>query len=189
MYVVDLLLSLLYYLVLISASIWLSAYIPKRYGYKKLGYFFARCLSLIWLGVFIYIVFKDSFFTKKEALTLLSQENIFLQDDSTLLYNRTVDSAGNSYHTFTLSISRDDWLQLREMILSDDLYEEINSPKIDFLIDYPNRYYGTISYQISENSFSFFKESFRPNGEMKTPTYKRISLSKKRSIIRYQKIY
>ena len=61
--------------------IFLSYWLPKKFGYPKIGKYLAIFVTLFFLVMILMSVFEDELFSKNEARELLQEQNIELKDD------------------------------------------------------------------------------------------------------------
>ena len=80
------------------------------YGLKKIGFPNAAkwttiTYTLVIIIGFSAILFEDKFFFESDALELIGEQNLKLNNDFEIKNNRTMTAIGEYYHTFTLAIS------------------------------------------------------------------------------------
>lgn len=90
--------------------------IPKVFGYPRVGKWLASLFWALLSFVLLYALFEDHFFTKKQAVKLLAEQGILLQDDFELLDNKSMYSPGDYYHVFTVWVSEKDQLAVIQAI-------------------------------------------------------------------------
>lgn len=155
-------------------------FIPKKYGYPKLGKYLTITFGAILLILVLYIRYEDHFFTKNMAKELVDEQDIFLADEFELERNESLGTIGEFYHTFTLKISENDKQNAILKIRSADNFNESNE-SIDTLMfqSAPKRYFGEKVVQNYVTEKAFVREYFEPSGrENYAPTFRRISINK-----------
>ena len=153
-------------------------WLPKKFGYKKLGKYLASIAGLFFGLLMIYILFEDSFFFKKDAKKLLKEQNIYLEDDFEIMENKSMTAPGDYYHTFTLKISQRDKDLIIEQIKNDKSFKGIKDDKAD-ISRIADRYFGEKIIQNYEDETQFVREYFKPSGKKNySPTYRKIEINK-----------
>lgn len=142
---------------LISGTIFLSYWIPKRLGYKKIGIVLS---SILTIGLLILIlgqfVLKDYLFFKSDAKEFLINHNIRLEDEFKIIYSDTDEFLG-SYQKFALEISQNDKLKVIDAIKSSDNFGER-----DFTADQAANSVTSINF---EDDHAFIRKSKRTFGQ------------------------
>jgi len=88
--------------------IFLTYWIPKKFGYPKIGKFLGIFLGIFFSLLIIYIIFEDQFFFKRDARKLLSEQDIHLTDNFEIIENKSMSGIADYYRTFSLAISEHD---------------------------------------------------------------------------------
>ncbi|TDQ73930.1 hypothetical protein [Sphingobacterium yanglingense] len=156
----------------------------NKKGYRIAALIASSVLMLVALSGAIFFVFEDSFFSKSDAVELLSRHNIVLKDDFEILSNTT--GGFNDYgHSLKLSISNNDkrsfinqktWTRYTGTIpmnlpeLAEDRYEG-DTLKVNYMME--DRYIYTV---------------YQPNGKGVTPTLVTISVSKHDNVLIYEEV-
>lgn len=167
--------------------IYLSYWIPKKFGKKKLGVILSRILILGTVLLILAFVFNDSLFFKSDVKEYLSAQNVELKDEFKIKDN---ESGGlrDYYLKFELEISDSDKQQIINLIKSTDNYQnEINN---EFYLPElaKNRYKGDTLYANYQTDWKYKKAIFYPNGKGYTPTYRVISISKEKNELTFEEL-
>jgi hypothetical protein len=153
-------------------TIFLSYWIPKRLGYKKIG---IAISSILTIGLIILIigefVIKDYLFFKSDAKTFLSNHSIILNDNFEITYNDT-DEMLDAYQRFILEISSADKLRIIESIKSSDNFGEKDS------VEQPENSVRTVNY---EDNYAFIRKSTQTFGRGEISIIEIIEVSKDRN--------
>ena len=184
-YIVTFLILLVLILILIGI-IYLSYWIPKKAGKRKLGIILSRILSIILVIIVLSFIFDDDLYSKSDAENALSEHKIQLIDNFKILSN---ESGGlrDYYHKFELEISDTDKMRLINQIKSAENFKESIQENF-YLPETLNRYSGKLIKANYEDKFYFKTEYYKPNGNGIAPTYQIISISKTKNILRYENI-
>lgn len=162
-------------------------WIPKNFGYNKIGIILSSSVGLFFIFLTISSVFEDELFSKRDAEKLLKEQNITLNEDFKILKNESMSSIGDYYHKFTLNISNKD---KHNVILSIKSAKNFIS-KPDSLIEITkttDRYSGNKQTQNYETETQFIAKLFRPEGKGYAPTYHKISVDKYENILEFEDI-
>ncbi|WP_340104189.1 hypothetical protein [Rhodohalobacter sp. 8-1] len=175
-------------IIIIGVPIFLAYWIPKRYGNRKLGVGLAIVVALIFATPILSFVLEDYLFFKSDAAESLKEHGIILQDDFYLESNK-MTGIGDFYHRFVLEISKNDKNRLSGNILNSVNYKDSISDTFDIRSGKP-RYSDTtqdfiVTYQ---DKWSYVYEYYELNKKGKTPTWDRISISKKENELIYERI-
>lgn len=175
------------YLLLIIGIIYLSYWIPKKFGKKKLGIIISRTLIIVTLIIFLLIVFDDKIFLKSDARSYLSVQRIELKEDFKIKNN---ESGGfmDYYHKFELEISNNDKQRIVDQIKSANNYQKENNNSF-YLPDLAeNRSEGDTLFANYQTDWEFKTAIFYPNGKGYTPTYRVISISKDKNELTFEEL-
>ena len=114
-------LILLVILLFLIGIIYLSYWIPKKMGKRKLGIILSIFLSIGLLVLVSSFFFEDDLYSKSDAEKSLAKRKIELKDDFKILKN---ESGGlrDYYHKFELEISKSDKNRLIDKIISESNY-------------------------------------------------------------------
>jgi hypothetical protein len=164
-------------------------YIPKILGYPKTAKILTIIYGILALCLILFIILEDQFFTKKDALKLIEEQDISLIDKFELIDNKSSWAIGDYFHSFSLNISDRDRIRIIENIRSSNDFKKLGEPIDDLLFskDY-DEHVGSKQIQNYENEYSFVREYLQPNGENHAPTFRRILISKKVNILTFQDI-
>lgn len=180
-------LILIVLLLLTIGIIYLSYWIPKKYGKKKLGIIIS---SILIVGTIIFIlasIFDDSLFLKSDAKKFLIEQKVELNDDFKIINNKS-GGLRDYYHKFELEISDSDKLRIINQIKSSENYkDEINN---EFYLPElaKSRYEGDTLYANYQTDWQYKKAVFYPNGKGYTPTYRVISISKEKNELTFEEL-
>jgi hypothetical protein len=182
----------LYILVFVGIPIgifFLFYFVPKKLGYPKTGKYLAMIFGLLVVTLIILTVFEDQLFTKDNALELIKEQQILLNDKFELVKNESSSAIGDYYHTFTLKISERDKQNAILKIKSSDNFKADNS-SIDKMLYLSNkRYFGPKVIQNYETENTYVREYFQPSGqEGYAQTFRRISISKTENELTFEDI-
>ncbi|MBL1219055.1 MAG: hypothetical protein D8M59_16370 [Planctomycetes bacterium] len=175
-------------LILISIGIiYLSYWIPKRFGNKKLGIILSRILILGTVLLILAFIFDDTLFFKSDVKEYLSFQNVELKDEFKIKDN---ESGGlrDYYHKFDLEISDSDKQRIINLIKTAENYQtEINN---EFYLPQlaKNRSEGDTLYANYQTDWEYKKAMFYPNGKGYTPTYRVISISKEKNELTFEEL-
>jgi len=185
-YIFTFLILLVLILILIGI-IYLSYWIPKKKGKRKLGIILSRILIVFFSILTLAFIFDDFLFFKSDVKKHLSEPKIELKDDFKLLTNEDF-GLKDYYHKFEIEISESDKRQLINKIKSE--YNYIDEIQNDFHL--PEKVENiskgdtiTANYQ---TDWEYKTEIYYSNGKGYTPTYKIISISKKENNLTFEHI-
>lgn len=186
-FVISWLLATLLTVSIVFGLIYLSYWIPKRFGKKKLGIWISRILIAILLIYILATVFKDQLFFKSDAKEKLKEHNIELSDDFKL--NSTNSSFLDTYLSFELTISPKDKERLKTKILSNKNYQANAGDMFDIRLGKP-RYSetDTIFEAYHQDNWSYLIQYYKPNKQGYTPIWDMISISKTEDKLTYVRI-
>jgi len=182
------LLIILLTILIVGGLIFLAYWIPKKYGKRKLGIALAFFVALAFATPVLSFVLEDYLFFKSEVTESLDEHGIKLNDDFELESNK-MTGIGDFYHRFELRVSEKDKSRLTEWILESENYKDIVPEMFDIRSDKP-RYSDTkqefiVTYQ---DKWNYVYEYYKPNKQGYTPTWDRISISKKENKLTYERI-
>jgi hypothetical protein len=158
--------------------IFLTYWIPKKFGYPKIGKFLGIFLGIFFSLLIIYIIFEDQFFFKRDARKLLSEQDIHLTDNFEIIENKSMSGIADYYRTFSLAISEHDKNLIIEQIKKSNNFKGIKDHKIHIMHS-TNKYFGSKIIQNYESENQFVRECFEPSGKKNyAPTYRKIEINK-----------
>ena len=164
-------------------------FLIKKYSIKKYANYFAIVYSVIFLFIAIQIIFEDQLFSKNDALELVNEQDLHLNDNFKIINNETLSAIGDYYHTFELEISENDKVNAINKIKESKNYKQIGAKVNDFLYSAEiDRYEGEKQIQNYETEHSFVREYFLPNGEGYAPTFRRIIIDKEQNKLKFEEI-
>ncbi len=156
----------------------LSYWIPKKFGYPKVGRYLAITLGILFSILSIYTIFEDQFFFKRDARKLLNEQDIHLTDDFEIIENKSMSGIGDYYRTFSLTISEHDKQLIIEQIKKSENFKGLKDNKSDIMHS-TDRYFGHKQIQNYEDENQFVREYFEPSGKKNyAPTYRKIEINK-----------
>ncbi len=174
-------------LLLIIGIIYLSYWIPKRFGKKKLGIIISRILILVTVLSILAFVFDDSLFFKSDVKKYLSAQNVELKDEFKIKNNQS-GGLRDYYHKFELEISDNDKVRIiNEIETAYNYKQEINNrfhlPELA-----ESRYEGDTLFANYQTDWEYKKAIYYPNGKGYTPTYRVISISKEKNELTFEEL-
>ena len=101
----------------------------NTYLTKKMAKYFGLAFTVVYLSLAGFLYFEDHFFTKNDALKVLQEKNITLNEPFELLDHRKESSFNDSFHTFELKISEKDKHRLIQMIKNSENYKSIEESR------------------------------------------------------------
>ena len=153
-------------------------WIPKKLGFPKIGRILAIIVGLSAITTTAYIIFEDQLFFKRDARSLLAEQDIYLTDNFEIIENYSMSGIGDYYHKFVLDISEQDKKKIIEQIKKSGNFKSINENKAN-ITTLTDRYFGKKLTQNYESQIYFVREYFEPSGEQNyAPTYRKIQLDK-----------
>ncbi|MDQ7918556.1 hypothetical protein RBU60_13335 [Mesonia sp. MT50] len=180
-------LILIVLILFVVGIIYLSYWVPKRFGKKKLGIVISRILIIGTVILILTLFFEDKLFFKSDVKEYLSFQKVELKDDFKLINN---ESGGlrDYYHKFDLEISNSDRKSIINLIKSAENYQtginnEFYLPELA-----KNRYEGDTLYANYQTTWAYKKAIFYPNGKGYTPTYRIISIWKEKNELTFEEI-
>ena len=167
--------------------IYLSYWVPKKMGKRKVGVQISRILTFGIILFVLSIIFEDKLFFKSDAEKYLGEQNIELKDEYIILENK---SGGfmDYYHKFELGISFADKKRIINKIKSEKNYVEGISENSYLPINTGSRYKGDTIHANYQTKWNYKTEIYYPNGKGYTPTHKIISVSKKENLLIFEHI-
>ncbi|WP_163518379.1 hypothetical protein [Gelidibacter japonicus] len=180
-------LILIVLLLLTIGIIYLSYWIPKKYGKKKLGIIIS---SMLIVGTVLFIlasVFDDSLFFKSDAKKYLIEQKVELNHDFKIINNKS-GGLRDYYHKFELEISNADKQKIISQIKSTENYQNEINNEIYLPELAKNRYEGDTIYANYQTDWEYKKAVFYPNGKGYTPTYRVISISKEKNKLTFEEL-
>jgi len=167
--------------------IFLSYWLPKKFGYPKIGKYLAIFVTLFFLVMILMSVFEDELFSKNEARELLKEQNIELKDDIEIKENKSMSSIGDYYHTFTLKISKKDKARIISEIKSSENFDQ-NITEKPYSEENNDYYKGPKRIKNYETGDKFVRELFEPHGEGYAPVWRKIEIVKDRNELIFEDI-
>jgi hypothetical protein len=140
--------------------------------------------------LFIIVIFLtscDQLFNKSDAIKLLSEQEVHLNDDFEILHNESMSAIGDYYHTFTLRISETDRERLINEIKSSDDFNQ-NIPTGNYFSNRDDYYNGPKRIKNYETETRFVKELFEPQGKGYAPIYRKVGIDKSDNLLIYEEI-
>ena len=185
--VVFYIMVLLLLLILVISIIYLSYWVPKNFGNKKLGIILSRILIIGLIVLALVIIFDDYIFFKSDAKEYLAQQHVVLEDNFTIQNN---ESSGimDYFHSFKLEISEKDKMRIIAQIKAEDTYQDTINNRFHLPTLAKNRYKGDTLYANYQTEWAYKKALFYANGEGYTPTYRVISVSKEKNELTFEEI-
>lgn len=182
------LLIILLTIIFVGGTIFLAYWIPKKYGKRKLGIGLTILVTLIFATPILSFVFEDFLFFKSDVKEILNEHGIELNDDFNLKSNE-MTGISDFYHRFELEISENDKRKLTEWILKSEGYKDSLPEMFDIRSDKP-RYSDSkqefiMTYQ---NKWNYVYEYYKTNKQGYTPTQDRISISKEKNKLTFERI-
>jgi glucan phosphoethanolaminetransferase (alkaline phosphatase superfamily) len=180
-------LILLVLLLILIGIVYLSYWIPKKMGKRKLGIILSRILSVGLVIIVLSFIFEDNLYSKTDAKKSLSERNIELKDDFRILDNQS-GGLRDYYHRFELEISESDKNRLIDKITSELNYTNEIQNSFHLPDKAINRNEGDTLFANYQTDWDYKSEIYYPNGKGYTPTYKIISISKKENKLTFEHI-
>jgi hypothetical protein len=177
----------LFFLLIFSGIAFLFYWIPKRFGYPKVGKVLAGLVGVFFIVMAILTIFEDQLFSKRDAIKLLSRQEIVLNDDFELINNESMSAIGDYYHTFTLRISESDKERIVHEIVSAKDFNK-NIPTGSYFSDRDDYYNGPKRIKYYETETRYIKELFEPQGKGYAPTYRKIGVDKDDNLLIFEDI-
>jgi hypothetical protein len=175
-------------LLIVSGLIFIAYWIPKKYGKRKLGIGLAIFIALIFATPIMSFIFEDFLFFKSDATESLNEHGVILKDDFNLKSNK-ITGIGDFYHRFELRVSESDKNKLKEWIINSENYNDSIPEMFNIKSNKPR--YSDIKkeYKVTyQDEQSYVYEYYRPNKQGYTPTWDKISISKKENELTYERI-
>lgn len=164
-------------------------FVPKRFGYPRIGTYLTITFGLLVATVVLSDVFRDQLFTKNNAKELIEEQQILLLNKFDLKENKSMSGIGDYYHTFTLKISEQDKQNAILKIKSAKNFESQNGSIETLLYKEKERYFGPKVIQNYEAPNEYIREYFQPSGqEGYAPTFRRILISKTKNELTFEDI-
>lgn len=182
------LIAFLTVILIIAGLLYLSYWIPKMLGYKRVGVAFASILTIGVLTGFLSFVFEDVLFFRSDAQGRLEEHYFNLSDDFEIVKNE-MSGINDFYHLFELKISKEDKERLAQKIRSAENYQDHISETSDIRGGKPRYSDHDTSFTINyKDKCNYIYEYYKPNKKGYKPTWVRISVSKSENRIFYQYI-
>ncbi|WP_375417626.1 hypothetical protein [uncultured Hymenobacter sp.] len=164
-------------LAVVGTLLFLSYWIPTRVGFSRTGIALSTILAAGISIMTICIVFEDQLFSKRDAASLLKQQDIVLNDNFIILKNQSMWAPGDYYHTFTLKISESDKSRISTLIRSAANFQDKEIPS-SLITQVTNQYNAGKLTQNYETKDDLVCELFESHGEGYAPTYGIIQINK-----------
>jgi len=171
-----------------GSAIFLSYYIPKELGYPKIGKILAGIVSIFFAYFLTTELFVDELFSTNEAIELLNEQKIILNDDFKIEENKSDWAIGDYYHILRLSISENDKIRLIEEIKSSPGFKDTTYNVTELLYLQEERPIGKRIFQNYETESAYIREYFEEHGEGYAPTFRKISIDKKENLLTFEDI-
>lgn len=178
----------LIFIIAIVGIVYLSYWLPKKLGYKKVGVVISSVLTIGVLAIVFSSVFEDELFTESDAIDRLKEHSFIVADDAELISNE-MGGIRDFHHRFELRISEEDKEKFIRNIRSSENYQFQVSEIIDIRTNKPRYSDQDTSFTATyENSRSYVYEFYKPNRQGYKPTWEIISVSKSENKLTYQLI-
>jgi hypothetical protein len=162
-------------LFLIAGTIFLSYWIPKRLGYKKIGIALSGSITFGMLFlIFVQFVLNDYLFFKSDAKEFLLNHGISLKEEFKIIYN-DADELLDAYQRFDIEISLADKLRIIDAIRSSDNFGDEK-----FTSDQGNNSITSNNY---EDSHAFIRKSRKTFGPGEISIVEVIEVSKEQNTV------
>lgn len=170
------LIPFIFLIAILITIIYLSYWIPKRLGNRKLGVILSRGLIILTICYCIFSFFEDKLFFNFNARNLLSEHDIFLVDDFKIIKN---ESGGirDYMHVFELEISDADKLKLIDAVKTSNDYKDTVYMDFD-ITKLLERYSNDEITRNYQNQNYFVRESYKTNGKGYCPIIENIKIAK-----------
>ncbi|NAY92183.1 hypothetical protein GTQ34_09650 [Muricauda sp. JGD-17] len=167
--------------------IFLSYWTFRVFNSKKVGVVVSGLLSFGFILIAMSPWISDWTFNKKDTKKLLSEQNIILKENFTIIKN---ESGGfrDYYQIFKVEISEKDKLRIINQIESMDNYQEETNNRFYLPELSENRYKGDTLHANYQTDREYKNAMYYPNGEGYTPTYRVVSISKDKNELTFEEI-
>ncbi|TJY66664.1 hypothetical protein FAZ19_07030 [Sphingobacterium alkalisoli] len=179
---------ILAFLLIIIGFIYLSYWLPKRFGYKRTGLWLAVTLTAFFISTIIYFIYEDEFFSKNDAKKKLNEHQIELRNDFTIISNSS-GGIRDYMHQFTLGISDEDKNLIIEKITNADNFQPgledkyVLSSRVDRYSEVDT--FFTANYKTANG---FVHEHFRPHNIGTAPDFTVITILERDNKLIYEYI-
>lgn len=174
--------------IIIGSSIFLSFWLPKKLGFQKAGKVIGILVCCFFTYAIVYMIFEDKFFSKNDAIELLDEQKIYLNDDFKIEENHSTWAIGDYYHTFTLTISKNDKKRIIEEIKSSLHFKDITYNVIELVYSQEETPVGKRIVQNYETKLFYIREYFEENGKGYAPMFRKISIEKNKNKLIFEDI-
>nr|WP_298659557.1 hypothetical protein [uncultured Flavobacterium sp.] len=161
--------------------------IPKKRGQKKTGIILSSIVGLFFLLFAVNIFFEDELFSKNDALDLLKEQNVVLNDNFEILKNESMSAIGDYYHTFSLKISEKDKMRIIDEIKESKNFN-LDKETPSYFDNRKDYYNGPKRIKNYETEKQFIRELFEPQGEGYAPTWRKIEIDKNENKLIFEDI-
>jgi hypothetical protein len=175
-------------LLIACSVVFLCYYIPKKLGYPVIGKILGGIATCFFLYQFITEYFADELFSKNDAIELLNDQDIHLNDDFKIEENKTSWAIGDYYHTFTLNISEKDKNRIIQEVKESPDYKDSTNEITQLLYSSVEKTIGKRFTQNYETKYSYIREYYEENGEGIAPTFRSISIEKSENKLVFEDI-
>ena|SRR5690606_6265994 len=175
-------------ILLLSGIIFLSFWIPKKLGFPIAGKVIGSAVSCFLIYYLIVNYYEDELFSKNDAVELLEEQNIKLNDEFEIEENKSDWTIGDYYHTFTLSISENDKQRLINEIKSSPDFNETTNNVTELIYTQEEKPIGKKIFQNYETKNYYIREYYQENGEEYVPTFRKISIDKNKNELKFEDI-
>lgn len=173
---------------IVAGIIFLSFWLPKKLGFLKAGKIIGALTCCFFVYIVVSMIFEDELFSKNDAIELLEEQKIHLNDDFKLNENSSSWAIGDYYHSFTLSISEKDKNRIIKEIKSAPDYKDSSNQVTSLPHTQDERKINMKYFQNYETNTSYVREYFKENGEGYAPTFRQIYVDKKENKLRFIEI-
>lgn len=174
--------------IIIGGIIFLSFWLPKKLGFPKAGKVIGTVSCSFFAYIIIAMIFEDELFSKNDAIELLEEQNIHLDDDFKLEENSSSWAIGDYYHSFTLEISEKDKNKIIEEIKSTPNFKDSSFQVTELLYTDDEREVNVKYIQNYETTKSYIREYYRENGGNYAPTFRQIYIDKNDNTLTFHDI-
>jgi hypothetical protein len=164
-------LTILILILVPMGGIFLSYWIPKSLGYKRVGTVISLTLIAGLALLVLFIVFHDRLFFKSDVDKFLAGQSIKLNDDFRILSNKD-DGLIGAYQAFEVEISHGDKKQIIGLIKNSNNFG-LNSSDIPE----PN---STVSFNYEDDSY-FTRKTTRTFGQGYSPVIEIVNVHKEKN--------
>lgn len=174
-------------LIIAGGLIFLSYWIPKRFGKRKLGSILAIIVALLLVSPIVSFFLEDYLFFKSDAIQRLKEHEVVLQDNFDLQSNK-ITGIGDYYHRFVLNITLDDKERLIKFFKQLPCYRDSIPEGLNFRSNKPRYANGPVEYVVTyQNEHHYVLEYYKPNKPGHSIIWDKISIPKKGNQLIYER--